>query len=232
MWVAPLTSGGCIIRLVGFIWWLFLSFLKLRSVCSFFLLRPVWLAWGYRWTNQRRRLWLVVHLCSAGIADSLPWSCIFYHIDQHGFSSFCFPETHCTPHLLSGLTYLVHPLLGLTRGPGCTHSELVVHSTRLPRDVLSPQQRALTLLLFILMIWLRGLSWCSFFVNSAFWLWNLPLVFSDSCINISVPQWNLQFCHLVLVRFLFWGPRITWLASLEVTLCICVQISFLVAVRD
>lgn len=45
------------------------------------------------------------------------------------------------------------------------------------------------------------------FVKSAFWLWSLPLVFSYSYINISVPQWNLQFCHLVLVRFLFSGTK-------------------------
>ena len=45
--------GGCVVRLVGFIWWLFLSFLKLRSICSFFLLRPVWLAWGYCGTESK-----------------------------------------------------------------------------------------------------------------------------------------------------------------------------------
>lgn len=46
-------SGGCIVRLVGFTWWLFVSFLKLRSIYSFFLLRPVWLAWGHCWTESK-----------------------------------------------------------------------------------------------------------------------------------------------------------------------------------
>ena len=103
------------------------------------------------------------------------------------------------------------------------HSTSVLHSTRLPHNVLSSQQRTLTrpLTVYIHDVTMRslgvmGLLLVLFLCKICILVWSLPLVCSNPC--ISVPQWKLQFYHLVLVGFLFWGPRIIWLASLELTL--------------
>lgn len=71
--------GGCIVRLVGFIWWLFVSFLKLRSIYSFFLLRPVWLAWGHCWTESK----MTPLACGPPL---LCWNCWFFVLVVHFLS--------------------------------------------------------------------------------------------------------------------------------------------------